>query len=235
MEAKGAKLFWPRSDQSQMLVFQQLIILQNNKISVYYILKMSIDISPALPPYLVRFKIYNWNVCCCLFVFIRITARYHGQPGCKKPLDDFILIYDNYVGGWAVFSLDLFVLTRCLTKFFEKLCKDISLVLNQAIQEAWLPGCTTRVPPQSWRLWSRRSPSSAMCPVHPTSASPSLHFINKTTFQFIAVHNVYIVQCTDTEWKDYKSAPPSRDCTLTDHQEEVRFVIFRIFSVFLSE
>ena len=65
-----------------------------------------------------------------------ITDRYHGQPGCKKPLDDFILIYDNYVGGWAVFSLDLFVLTRCLTKFFEKLCKDISLVLNQAIQEA---------------------------------------------------------------------------------------------------
>ena len=42
-----------------MLVFQQLIILHNNKISVYYILKMSIDISPALPPYLVRFKIYN--------------------------------------------------------------------------------------------------------------------------------------------------------------------------------
>ena len=66
----------------------------------------------------------------------RITDQYHGQPGCKKPLDDFILIYDNYVGGWAVFSLDLFVLTRCLTKFFEKLCKDISLVLNQAIQEA---------------------------------------------------------------------------------------------------
>lgn len=65
-----------------------------------------------------------------------ITDRYHGQPGCKKQLDDFILIYDNYVGGWAVFSLDLFVLTRCLTKFFEKLCKDISLVLNQAIQEA---------------------------------------------------------------------------------------------------
>ena len=46
------------------------------------------------------------------------------------------LSYDNYVGGWAVFSLDLFVLTQCLTKFFEKLCKDISLVLNQAIQEA---------------------------------------------------------------------------------------------------
>ena len=65
-----------------------------------------------------------------------ITDRYHGQPGFKKPLDDFILIYDNYVGGWAVFSPDLFVLTRCLTKFFEKLCKDISLVLNQAIQEA---------------------------------------------------------------------------------------------------
>ena len=65
-----------------------------------------------------------------------ITDRYHGQPGCKKPLDDFILIYDNYVGGWSGFSLDLFVLTRCLTKFFEKLCKDISLVLNQAIQEA---------------------------------------------------------------------------------------------------
>ena len=62
MEAKGAELFWPRSDQSQILFSQQL-----TQTICWYILKMSIDISPDLPPYLVRSRIYNWNICCSPF------------------------------------------------------------------------------------------------------------------------------------------------------------------------
>ena len=62
MEAKGAELFWPRSDQSQILFSQQL-----TQTICCYILKMSIDIFPDLPPYLVRSRIYNWNICCSPF------------------------------------------------------------------------------------------------------------------------------------------------------------------------